>query len=53
MHARIVVDASGDADVVHRAGLGFSVGDGGTVQNPTMIFRLAGVDTKRFAELAP
>ena len=48
--ARMVIDASGDADVVHRADLGYSIGDGGKVQNPTMIFRLAGVDTARFQD---
>lgn len=48
--AKMVIDASGDADVVHRADLGYSIGDGGKVQNPTMIFRLAGVDTGRFLE---
>lgn len=50
IHARMVIDASGDADVVHRAGLGYSVGDGGKVQNPTMIFRLGGVDVERFQD---
>ncbi|MEX0923943.1 MAG: FAD-dependent oxidoreductase [Rhodovibrionaceae bacterium] len=48
IHACIVIDASGDGDVVHRAGLPFTVGDGGKVQNPTMIFRLGGVDVARF-----
>ena len=50
VEARAVIDASGDADVVYRAGLGFSVGEDGTVQNPTMIFRLGGVDTARFLD---
>ena len=50
VHAAVVVDASGDADVVFRAGLGFSMGESGTVQNPTMIFRLAGVDVERFLD---
>ena len=50
VHAKTVVDASGDADVVFRAGLGFSMGADGTVQNPTMIFRLGGVDVARFLE---
>jgi hypothetical protein len=43
-----VVDASGDADVVAMAGFPFFIGDQGKVQNPTMIFRLQGVDVKRF-----
>lgn len=46
--AEVVIDASGDADVVAMAGLATFVGDGGRVQNPTMIFRLGGVDTARF-----
>lgn len=48
LRAPIVVDASGDADVVAMAGLPAFVGDNGRVQNPTMIFRLFGVDTRRF-----
>ncbi|MGH1572802.1 FAD-dependent oxidoreductase [Methylobacterium sp. P31] len=46
--ARVVVDASGDADVVALAGLPSFVGDNGSVQNPTMIFRMMGVDVNRF-----
>jgi glycine/D-amino acid oxidase-like deaminating enzyme len=48
IRARLVIDASGDADVVAMAGLPFTVGDGGKVQNPTMIFRIQGVDVERF-----
>ena len=48
VRAKIVVDASGDADVVAMAGLPSFIGDDGRVQNPTMIFRLLGVDTARF-----
>ncbi|RTL48983.1 MAG: FAD-dependent oxidoreductase [Bradyrhizobiaceae bacterium] len=47
--APIVIDASGDADVVAMAGLPFNIGDNGRVQNPTMIFRLLGVDTEKFS----
>lgn len=46
--SRITVDASGDADLVAMAGLPSFVGDKGRVQNPTMIFRLMGVDTDAF-----
>jgi hypothetical protein len=46
--AAITIDASGDADVFAMAGRDFTVGAGGKVQNPTMIFRLAGVDVERF-----
>lgn len=48
IHARMVIDASGDADVVHRAGWAVTHGDAGVVQNPTMIFRLGGVDLRAF-----
>jgi len=49
--AKIVIDASGDADVTAMAGLRCTIGDNGRVQNPTMIFRMMGVDVGRvFAE---
>jgi glycine/D-amino acid oxidase-like deaminating enzyme len=48
VRASFVIDASGDADVVAMAGLRTTVGDNGKVQNPTMIFRLQGVDVERF-----
>lgn len=46
--AKITVDASGDADVAALAGLPTFMGQDGQVQNPTMIFRLMGVDVERF-----
>jgi hypothetical protein len=48
VRAKVTIDASGDADVVAMAGLPTVVGLDGKVQNPTMMFRLGGVDTKRF-----
>ena len=49
VRSKITIDASGDADVLAMAGLPTFVGDeNGRVQNPTMIFRLGGVDTERF-----
>jgi glycine/D-amino acid oxidase-like deaminating enzyme len=48
VRAGLVIDASGDADVVAMAGLDFTVGDDGNVQNPTMIFRMLGVDVGEF-----
>lgn len=48
IHARRTIDASGDAAVVARAGGGYRYGDGGRIQNPTMFFRLGGVDTDAF-----
>jgi len=50
IEARVTIDATGDADVLHRAGLDYTVGDDGVIQNPTMIFRLGGVDVARFLE---
>lgn len=46
--AKITIDASGDADLIAMAGFPSFVGQDGRVQNPTMIFRLGGVDTERF-----
>jgi hypothetical protein len=48
IHARRTIDASGDAAVVARAGGAYRYGDGGRIQNPTMFFRLGGVDTDAF-----
>lgn len=48
VRASVTVDASGDADLVAMAGLPSFVGDNGRVQNPTMIFRLMGVDVAAF-----
>lgn len=48
IRAKLTIDASGDADLVAMAGFPSFVGDDGRVQNPTMIFRLGGVDTGRF-----
>jgi hypothetical protein len=46
--APVTIDASGDADLVSMAGWQTTMGDNGHVQNPTMIFRLGGVDVERF-----
>jgi Dehydrogenases (flavoproteins) len=48
IRAKLVVDASGDADVIAMAGFDFNVGDNGSIQNPTMMFRIGGVDVPRF-----
>lgn len=48
VRAKLTIDASGDADLVAMAGLATRVGLDGHVQNPTMIFRLSGVDVERF-----
>jgi hypothetical protein len=48
IRAALTIDASGDADVAGMAGLPTFVGDEGRIQNPTMIFRLLGVDVPAF-----
>jgi len=48
VRAKLVIDASGDADLVAMAGLSTFMGHEGSVQNPTMIFRIQGVDVERF-----
>lgn len=48
VRAGVTIDASGDADVLAMAGLRTVMGADGRVQNPTMIFRLLGVDLPRF-----
>lgn len=48
VRAKVTIDASGDADLFAMAGLDVTVGADGKVQNPTMIFRIAGVDVARF-----
>lgn len=50
IEASVTIDATGDADVLHQAGLDYTLGDDGVVQNPTMIFRLGGVDVARFLD---
>ena len=48
VRAGVTIDASGDADLIAMAGLPSFVGDEGRVQNPTMIFRLLGIDLAAF-----
>ncbi len=48
VRAKITVDASGDADVAAMAGRALTKGRDGAIQNPTMIFRILGVDMARF-----
>lgn len=48
IRAGITVDASGDADLTAMAGFRTYVGREGQVQNPTMIFRISGVDIPAF-----
>ena len=48
IRADMLIDATGDADLIYRAGLPYTLGDGGDIQNPTMIFRLGNVDIDAF-----
>jgi hypothetical protein len=47
IRAKLTIDASGDADVATLGGFETFMGQDGKVQNPTMIFRLMGVDVAR------
>lgn len=49
---RVVIDASGDADVAARAGAGYRLGQEGNTQYASAMFRLGGVDTARAAQLS-
>ena len=46
--ARRTIDASGDAAVVARSGGAYVFGDNGRIQNPTMFFRIGGVNVPEF-----
>lgn len=48
LRAKVVVDATGDADVAWLAGCETRIGLDGRVQNPTMMFRIIGADVPRF-----
>lgn len=46
--AKRIIDASGDAAVIARAGYRYVFGHQGRIQNPTMFFRLGQIDMPRF-----
>lgn len=48
--AKRIIDASGDAAVVAKGGYEYYFGDNGRIQNPTMFFRIGGVDTSTYFE---
>lgn len=48
--SKMIIDASGDAAVVARAGMDYYFGDNGRIQNPTMFFRIAGVNMAQYLE---
>ena len=48
IRAREIIDASGDADIAHFAGLPYELGDGaGDALYPSTMFRIGGVDAAR------
>lgn len=50
VEAKIVVDCTGDADVVAAAGLPYTLGNQGKMQPATMFFRIGNVDTNKIDE---
>jgi hypothetical protein len=48
--SKMIVDASGDAAVIARAGMDYYFGDQGRIQNPTMFFRIADVDMEKYLD---
>ena len=48
LYAKVVIDATGDADVAQRAGAAYVQDTPETALNATLLFRLAGVDTDAF-----
>lgn len=51
VRAKVVIDASGDADLVEAAGGKTELGQGGsTFQPPSLMFRMIGVDTARLLD---
>jgi hypothetical protein len=48
-----VIDASGDAEVVHTINGETTLGNNGVVQTPTMIFKLGNVNIQEFLEIDP
>lgn len=51
VRAQVVIDASGDADLVNAAGGRTELGKDGTVfQPPSLMFRMTGVDTSRLLD---
>lgn len=50
VRAKVLIDATGDADLIYRASGDYTMGDNGSIQNPTAMFRLNGVDVPQFVE---
>ena len=50
---KMVIDASGDAEIVHGIGGSTTMGKDGVVQTPTMIFRVGNVSMQTFLKVDP
>ena len=52
VHANVMIDATGDADVAARAGVRYELGNvkDGNIQPATLFFRVYNVDTQRMTE---
>ena len=48
--AKRFIDASGDADLIYRAGGITTMGDNGVIQNPTMMFRINNVNVDKYLD---
>lgn len=46
--AKRFIDASGDADIVFKAGFTTTKGNNGVIQNPSMMFKIGNVDLDRY-----
>lgn len=53
VNPRFVIDASGDAELVHSIGGASYYGKNGSVQTPTMMFKMGNVDMAAFAKVDP
>jgi hypothetical protein len=53
VNPRFVIDASGDAELVHSIGTATYYGKNGNVQTPTMIFKMGNVDMASFSRVDP
>jgi ribulose 1,5-bisphosphate synthetase/thiazole synthase len=48
--AKRIIDATGDADIVFRSGYQTYNGNNGSIQNPTMMFRMNNVNVNKFLQ---
>ncbi|MDQ0218117.1 FAD-dependent oxidoreductase [Peribacillus cavernae] len=50
--ADVIIDASGDGDIISMAGGEYSVGDNGITQFPSSMFRMVNVNTEKLSSLS-